>query len=71
MELDEIKQKFQAMEAERKAFFTQAQIARQRNKEIIEALQKENRELKETIKMKVRKIGIAKDWCLCRTRRRG
>ena len=27
------------MEAERKAFFTQAQIARQRNKEIIEALQ--------------------------------
>jgi hypothetical protein len=56
VELDEIKQKFQAMEAERKAFFTQAQIARQRNKEIIEALQKENRELKETIKMKVRKI---------------
>ena len=55
MELDEIKQKFQAMEAERKAFFTQAQIARQHNKEIIEALQKENRELKETIKMKVRK----------------
>jgi len=59
VELDEIKQKFQAMEAERKAFFTQAQIARQRNKEIIEALQKENRELKETIKMKVRMIGNA------------
>ena len=52
-ELDDVRQKFLAMESERKSFFTQAQIARQRNKDIIEALQKENRELKDQIKLKV------------------
>ena len=38
------------MEAERKQYISQAQVTRQRNKDIIEKLQRENKELKEQAK---------------------
>ena len=55
--LAELTERFNVMEAERKQYISQAQVTRQRNKDIIEKLQKENKELKEQVKSQLN-VGV-------------
>ena len=53
-DIEDLRKKFHLLEGDRKVFYHATSMAKQRNREQIQILQKENKELKEALKARVR-----------------
>jgi cell shape-determining protein MreC len=51
--LEDLRKKFHLLEGDRKVFYHASSMAKQRNREQIQQLQKENKELREQLKSRV------------------
>ncbi len=52
-DLEDLRKKFNLLEGDRKLFYHSSSLAKQKNREQIQQLQKENKELRESLKSRV------------------